>query len=484
MDKIESIKKYIKLNSEYFDEFPDSKEGPLLIGFLEKKKEKKEDMSYKSKFIDIIIYNKDDKNKDKIKVPENVMAAFERKLNKDINKNKKNVEKYFKPYGLEISQLRNALMNLEVKKEAEVKEEKVKEEVEVKKEDLEEELMQLLGELGEYILSPEFAVKYEENLQGGESPYFTEELKNKLGLGSVEINRENIEIIKQKITEEKLKRGLQEETTKTEEIEPLQKLNELTTQIEQLESSQTTDEKKDEIQKLKQDELKIRNSLNNQYVGINNLFETPLADEINRLSIAVSNLTKSLMPQQLPPPVPPIPPIPGPEMIPDNPEILNEIKPLSNVVVKRYHPFQLTLFFDDSNVPEWDYELQDKIMNNDMSKNEVIEFMENIIKDFGNKIQVKKYKSNGDKAELNELQQMAFCVMRNLQKGSRYKTANVKLSDLINLTTASSQPSSYYFFPKKKPEIKKTQIENNKIQFKSGTDNVANKIRRNEFRFT
>lgn len=100
--------------------------------------------------------------------------------------------------------------------------------------------------------------------------------------------------------------------------------------------------------------------------------------------------------------------------------------------IKRYHEKSILLYFNNSSYPDWDTTLEANIMKMKATREEIVSMMEDIIAEYGKKIFVSRRKSD-TKEELNELIQLQFCVLRNLQLGPRAKTANVKLSDLVKI---------------------------------------------------
>ena len=96
----------------------------------------------------------------------------------------------------------------------------------------------------------------------------------------------------------------------------------------------------------------------------------------------------------------------------------------------RYHPIPLALYFGDAGLPPWESELEATIQRLDIPKEDIIRWGDDIIEKYGKRIFIDKRKSD-TKIEFNELLQLQFCVMRNLNRGSRGKTATVNLSDLI-----------------------------------------------------
>jgi hypothetical protein len=108
---------------------------------------------------------------------------------------------------------------------------------------------------------------------------------------------------------------------------------------------------------------------------------------------------------------------------------------------ERYHPNSLLLYFNNSSYPDWDKTLESSVMNLEVDEETIDKMMNDIIANYGTKIFVYSKKSS-TKEELNELLQLQFCVMRNLQIGNRAKTANVRLADLIKIDKIANSPST------------------------------------------
>lgn len=111
------------------------------------------------------------------------------------------------------------------------------------------------------------------------------------------------------------------------------------------------------------------------------------------------------------------------------------------VYIERYHEVPLTLYFQNSSYPQWDHVLESNVLSLKISKEEIVMMMEDVIKEYGNKLFISKRKSD-TLEELNELVQLQFCILRNLHLGDRSRTATVKLSDLSNLQKAASGGST------------------------------------------
>lgn len=105
--------------------------------------------------------------------------------------------------------------------------------------------------------------------------------------------------------------------------------------------------------------------------------------------------------------------------------------------VERYHPTAILRFFQNNNSPQWDNILESNIMSLDITSQERINIMEDTIEVYGKIINIKKRKTDTLK-ELNELEQLKFCVLRNLHLGDRARTATIKLSELSNLSNAAN----------------------------------------------
>lgn len=142
---------------------------------------------------------------------------------------------------------------------------------------------------------------------------------------------------------------------------------------------------------------------------------------------------------------------------------------LSKVEVNRYHPTSLQLFFGNKNTPNFDLILQADVLNLKISEEERTWYMDTIVEEFGKKMLVKKRKST-TLEEFNELIQLQFCIMRNLQTGNRYATANVKVSDLIKIANGGSkaedQPTTFV------PKMKKVQLSPGDLYVRNEIDNT------------
>lgn len=226
------------------------------------------------------------------------------------------------------------------------------------------------------------------------------------------------------------------------------------------------DEFSEKIRVLEERVRTLNKELENEYQGIGNLFELELASEINKLSVSVSALANQInAPNPDDPNISTDPKEPEPEQVASDTTITGPQK------VKRYHPIPLGEFFGsiESDI-DWDRELLQTILSSKMTAQEIIESSENVITEFGRKINVLKRKSDTIE-EYNELRQMAFCVMRNLQRGSRSKTASMKVSDLVTLYSGGkySQESPKQFGENKNfiPKINKVKLSPGDIYIKS-----------------
>jgi hypothetical protein len=111
---------------------------------------------------------------------------------------------------------------------------------------------------------------------------------------------------------------------------------------------------------------------------------------------------------------------------PVNPEIL--VAPFSG-----YHKTSVYLFL--GNPPQMDAEL-DKTAD-EVPSSEITKIMDGIIKEAGAKFLVTKRISD-TREELKVLLQLYFCILRNLARGTRSKSALVPLSSLIDLRNSAA----------------------------------------------
>lgn len=98
----------------------------------------------------------------------------------------------------------------------------------------------------------------------------------------------------------------------------------------------------------------------------------------------------------------------------------------------RVHPDVIEIFFGQASFPAWDPDLEKKLMSMELSEARRVEIMDDVIAEYGKKIFIKQRKGSS-KEELNELVQLQFCVMRNLQRGPRASTASIKVADLVRM---------------------------------------------------
>lgn len=109
--------------------------------------------------------------------------------------------------------------------------------------------------------------------------------------------------------------------------------------------------------------------------------------------------------------------------------------------VERYHPTAILRFFQNNNSPQWDNILESNIMSLDITSQERINMMEDTIEVYGKIINIKKRKTD-TLEELNEFEQLKFCVLRNLHLGDRARTATIKLSELSNLSNVANSATN------------------------------------------
>lgn len=109
---------------------------------------------------------------------------------------------------------------------------------------------------------------------------------------------------------------------------------------------------------------------------------------------------------------------------------------ITNINVKRYHPKSLLFFFGSKDIPDWDSELYKEVMKASYEKGELVRYMNTIVEGYGDKIFVYKRLSE-TKEEFNELIQLQFCVMRNLNRGNRFRSVTLKADDWDKLKEAT-----------------------------------------------
>lgn len=107
----------------------------------------------------------------------------------------------------------------------------------------------------------------------------------------------------------------------------------------------------------------------------------------------------------------------------------------------KYWPFQIKLLFGTSegDIP-WDKELENNVFESDISKSELVAFMDALIMEYGNRILVEDRKTE-TKEEFHEIIQMVYCVMRNLQRGTRAPMAMVPVSSLMGFAKKLQEPA-------------------------------------------
>ena len=84
-------------------------------------------------------------------------------------------------------------------------------------------------------------------------------------------------------------------------------------------------------------------------------------------------------------------------------------------------------------------------MNTEMTTEEINTIIDGLISTVGNKLMIKERKESGSsiqrsKEEMNEIIQLYFCLERNLNRGTRTRTATVPLSSLLSLAETVSPP--------------------------------------------
>lgn len=105
----------------------------------------------------------------------------------------------------------------------------------------------------------------------------------------------------------------------------------------------------------------------------------------------------------------------------------------------KYHVDSIELFFGDAEKPAWDLQLERSITELTWGKEGFNRAMDGLILKHSMDFFIWERKSDGTQEEFNEICQVYFCFLRQLQRGSRAPTANVPLSSLIGFGNKLAQ---------------------------------------------
>ena len=143
----------------------------------------------------------------------------------------------------------------------------------------------------------------------------------------------------------------------------------------------------------------------------------------------------------LPPPEvpPPEPSVMGDSQAPPPPTQPQDVVPFATDEPKqehkvKYYPNQILLYFGSTTKPDWDQELEANVFSMKMSSDEIGFAIDNIISAYKEQLFIKQRQST-TLEELHELMQLQFCILRNLQRGTRAKMAMVPVSSLVNFAS-------------------------------------------------
>jgi hypothetical protein len=122
------------------------------------------------------------------------------------------------------------------------------------------------------------------------------------------------------------------------------------------------------------------------------------------------------------------------------------VNSLDDRSVVKYCKIQIAMYFGSVEDPQWDTELKSSIYANIPSVEERILAMDSIINTYKPQLFIEKRKTDSVD-EFHELMQLQFCLLRNLQRGSRTKSAMVPISSLISFAqklnpSASAPPAA------------------------------------------
>ncbi len=108
----------------------------------------------------------------------------------------------------------------------------------------------------------------------------------------------------------------------------------------------------------------------------------------------------------------------------------------------KYHTSSILFYFGSKTNPDWDTELEKNVFDSGYNSDDIITGIDSIIDRFGSELFVYERKSESLE-EFHELIQLQFCLLRNLQRGTRTKMAMVPISSLTgfaNKLSGQSQP--------------------------------------------
>lgn len=155
--------------------------------------------------------------------------------------------------------------------------------------------------------------------------------------------------------------------------------------------------------------------------------------------------TPATPPTSVPPADPTVPsPVPDPSSNQNVSQIIGTVPSTTPFAVDaspnehkvRYYPNQILIYFGSIEQPDWDTELEENVFSDSfkMTKSEIENAIDNIIEAYPNQLFIIKRQSSSLE-ELHELLQLQFCILRNLHRGLRTKTASVPISSLVNFAS-------------------------------------------------
>ncbi len=107
----------------------------------------------------------------------------------------------------------------------------------------------------------------------------------------------------------------------------------------------------------------------------------------------------------------------------------------------KYHKYSIKIYLGSDTLPRYDPELEKNIYSGGLSKEEIIQNINNIIVKYGADLFISGTRKSDTLDELHELTQLQFCLMRNLATGPRVPTASMPISELANFYNKLQGPA-------------------------------------------
>jgi len=99
----------------------------------------------------------------------------------------------------------------------------------------------------------------------------------------------------------------------------------------------------------------------------------------------------------------------------------------------KYHKYSIKIYLGSDTRPNYDPELEKNIYSSDLTKDEIIQNINNVIVKYGADLFISGTRKSDTLDELHELTQLQFCLMRHLATGPRFASANIPISQLVSI---------------------------------------------------